>query len=165
MAYGKTLSIPPSSTSGSSIRMYPATAQQHLQACTRDMGERGGEHTAKESQKLSMPSTPPSPPLSQSQEEWAIQPQPCRLTAMIVEKRKQEYSHTLMWIWSRLTFALIRAAIICLRGSQPKHLRQHFSQDHVEFVLAECRMGRSDPWSWYLTTVHCHCNHFSYYLC
>ena len=67
-----------------------------------------------------------------------------RLAAMIADKRKQDYNHTLMWIRTRLSFALLRAAIMCLRGSRPKWFYQQ-DHDHVEAILAECQMGRANP--------------------
>ena len=67
-----------------------------------------------------------------------------RLAAMIADKRKQDYNHTLMWIRTRLSFALPRAAIMCLRESRPKRFYQQ-DHDHVEAILAECQMGRANP--------------------
>ena len=92
---GQTDSTPPISISESSTHMHPATDPQLLQACTRDMSKGRGEHTGKESQKLSTPSFPP----------WFSQPQEMgrsattmyqRLAAMIAKNRKQGYSHSLM---------------------------------------------------------------------
>ena len=43
-----------------------------------------------------------------------------RLASLIAEKRDQSYSTTIKWIRCRITFALIRSAILCLRGHQSR---------------------------------------------
>ena len=46
-----------------------------------------------------------------------------RLATLIAEKRNQSYSTTIRWIRCRLTFALIRSAILCLRGHRSRQGR------------------------------------------
>ena len=41
-----------------------------------------------------------------------------RLTSMIAEKHKKGYSKTMNWLRCKLSFSLLRSAIMCLRGSR-----------------------------------------------
>ena len=41
-----------------------------------------------------------------------------RIAAMIAEKHSKPYSRTMHWIRCRLSFSLLRSAIMCLRGSR-----------------------------------------------
>jgi hypothetical protein len=43
-----------------------------------------------------------------------------RIASMIAEKRDQPYSITMKWIRCRISFALIRSAIMCLRGNRSR---------------------------------------------
>ena len=41
-----------------------------------------------------------------------------RLAPLIAEKHDQPYSLTLFWLCAKLSFSLLRSAIMCLRGSR-----------------------------------------------
>ena len=41
-----------------------------------------------------------------------------RLAALIADKKGEHYSRTISWIRARTSFALLRSALICLRGSR-----------------------------------------------
>ena len=41
-----------------------------------------------------------------------------RLASLIAEKHDQPYSLTLFWLGAKLSFSLLRSAIMCLRGSR-----------------------------------------------
>ena len=41
-----------------------------------------------------------------------------RLADLIANKKGEHYSRTLSWIRTRTSFALLRSALICLRGSR-----------------------------------------------
>ena len=43
-----------------------------------------------------------------------------RLAAMISEKRRQPYAHTMRWLRCQLNFSLLRSSIICIRGSRAR---------------------------------------------
>ena len=42
----------------------------------------------------------------------------CRLAELIANKKGEHYSRTILWIRARTSFALLRSALICLRGSR-----------------------------------------------
>ena len=53
-----------------------------------------------------------------------------RLAAMISEKHEKPYSKTMQWIRCRLSFSLLRSAIMCLRGSRSsRHHPEHHPID------------------------------------
>ena len=61
-----------------------------------------------------------------------------RLAALIAKKKKQDYNKTLLWIRSRLSFALLRAAIMCLRGTRQRS--NYFDDAHLDVVISESRI-------------------------
>ena len=44
-----------------------------------------------------------------------------RLASLLSEKRELPYSVTMAWLRTRLCFALLRASIMCFRGSRSRH--------------------------------------------
>ena len=46
-----------------------------------------------------------------------------RIASIIAEKKEQPYSLTLFWLRCRLSFSLLRSAIVCLRGSRSSYHR------------------------------------------
>ena len=65
-----------------------------------------------------------------------------RLAALIASKKKQDYNQTLLWIRSRLSFALLRAAIMCLRGTRSR--TTYFDDAHLDVVISESRIRSGD---------------------
>ena len=68
------------------------------------------------------------------------------LADLISNKRVQEYSITMNWIRTIISFALLRSqtAIMCLRGNQSQVNRGPLVPDcHVELVIRESRIGTS----------------------
>ena len=64
-----------------------------------------------------------------------------RITSLISSKRNCHYSHTIAWIRCRLSFALLRSSIICIRGAR-SHLRHAvMSGDNTEMVRVESRLS------------------------
>ena len=57
-----------------------------------------------------------------------------RLAAMLNDVRKEPYSVVLGWIRRRISFSLLRSAILCMRGS--RHLRRNSEQDKTCISLA-----------------------------
>ena len=54
-----------------------------------------------------------------------------RLASMISEKKGLPYHQTIGWIRCKLSFALLRMSIMCIRGSRP-HLQIHLHQQHCD---------------------------------
>ena len=50
-----------------------------------------------------------------------------RLAAMIATKYAKSYSLTMQWIRCRISFSLLRSAIMCLRGSRSSRHHHHIS--------------------------------------
>lgn len=62
-----------------------------------------------------------------------------KLASMVAEKRNEQYSHTISLLRMRISFALIRASLICLRGTR---LRSHHNITHwapADSLLHELR--------------------------
>ena len=62
-----------------------------------------------------------------------------RLASMISEKRNTEYSQTVNWIRSKLSFALLRASIMSIRGARSSrhHVVSEASQGSIDLQLME----------------------------
>ena len=59
-----------------------------------------------------------------------------RFASLIAEKYKKPYSKTILWIRCRLSYSLLRSAIMCLRGSRssrhnPAHPGPHDTTLHI----------------------------------
>ncbi len=62
-----------------------------------------------------------------------------RLAAQLASKRDLPYSSTMAWLRCRITFALLRSSILCLRGSRRHRNCETVSQP--ELALAEGRFN------------------------
>ena len=67
-----------------------------------------------------------------------------RLASLISEKHNQLYSTTLNWMRCRLSFSLIRSAIMCLRGSRSIYHRPIFSGDTMDVACSEGHISTQD---------------------
>ena len=56
-----------------------------------------------------------------------------RIASLIADKRQEPYSTTLFWLRCKLSFSLLRSAIMCLRGTRSFHSH---SQHHSIIALA-----------------------------
>ena len=45
-----------------------------------------------------------------------------RLTQLIAIKKGEQYAKTISWIRTRTSFALLRSALVCLRGSRTRRV-------------------------------------------
>ena len=65
-----------------------------------------------------------------------------RLAAMIATKYAKSYSLTMQWIRCRISFSLLRSAIMCLRGSRSS--RHHPDHHHISggSIDLACSMGK-----------------------
>ena len=60
-----------------------------------------------------------------------------RLASMLAEKRNENYSVTMSWLRCRVGFALLRSAVMCLRGARSASGRPALSTS-AELASAEC---------------------------
>ena len=63
-----------------------------------------------------------------------------RIATLITEKRDQPYSRTLFWIRCKLSFSLLRSAIMCIRGSRSSY--HHPAGMIGEAIDLTCSEGR-----------------------
>ena len=59
-----------------------------------------------------------------------------RLADMIAQKRKHIYSVVMGWLRCRLSFALIRSSVMCIRGSRSSHYRPVY-MDSISLAAQE----------------------------
>ena len=63
-----------------------------------------------------------------------------RLAELISAKKHEDYATTISWIRAKVSFAILRSALLCLRGSRTRRRRINDIQDRdleVENGLAE----------------------------
>ena len=46
-----------------------------------------------------------------------------KLAELLATKKGESYATTMSWIRARVSFALLRSSLLCLRGSQAKRIR------------------------------------------
>ena len=57
-----------------------------------------------------------------------------RLAELIATKKEESYATTISWIRARVSFALLRSALLCLRGSRAKR-RIHLELTDIDFDI------------------------------
>ena len=57
-----------------------------------------------------------------------------RLAELVATKKGESYATTMSWIRARMTFALLRSALLCLRGSKAKR-RTHLQLPDIDFDI------------------------------
>jgi hypothetical protein len=62
-----------------------------------------------------------------------------KLASMVAEKRGENYSHTIALLRLRISFALIRSTLICLRGTRRRAIRMQLQEAPSDSVLHELR--------------------------
>ena len=62
-----------------------------------------------------------------------------RIASLIAEKRQEPYSTTLFWLRCKLSFSLLRSAIMCLRGSRSFH--SHSQHHSIALACAEAKVA------------------------
>jgi len=68
-----------------------------------------------------------------------------KLASMIAIKHRKAYSKTLNWMRCRITFSLLRSAVMCLRGSCSSRGRPALpmvGEGDIEIALIEGRVGQ-----------------------
>ena len=63
-----------------------------------------------------------------------------RLADLLATHWGQQYSQTINWLRCRLSFALLRCAIMCIRGSRSSTIRPVLGPLDLSVVLAESRL-------------------------
>ena len=64
-----------------------------------------------------------------------------RIASMIASKHNKTYSKTIHWLRCRLSFSLIRSAIMCLRGSRSTLHHPGVNFDNINLALSEGRVS------------------------
>ena len=49
-----------------------------------------------------------------------------RLAELMASKKRESYSSAISWIRAKVSFAIVRSAILCLRGSRSRRQQLHF---------------------------------------
>ena len=57
-----------------------------------------------------------------------------RLAELLATKKEESYATTMSWIRARVSFALLRSALLCLRGSRAKR-RIHLELPDIDFDI------------------------------
>ena len=66
-----------------------------------------------------------------------------RLAELIAIKKGEEYSTTMSWIRSKVSFALLRSALLCLRGSRSPR-RVPLNLEHCDLEIEKEQAGFRD---------------------
>ena len=64
-----------------------------------------------------------------------------RLAALLPQKRHQPYSTTMGWLRTALSFALLRSAVLCLRGYRTRRSPPVFSNHALDLMVSEGCLG------------------------
>ena len=64
-----------------------------------------------------------------------------RLAELVAAKKGESYATTMSWIRARASFALLRSALLCLRGSQAKR-RIYLELSDIDFDIEK---GHANP--------------------
>ena len=64
-----------------------------------------------------------------------------RLASMITKKHNKTYSKTIHWLRCRLSFSLLRSAIMCLRGSRSSLHHPELSLQNIDLAITEGRVA------------------------
>ena len=54
-----------------------------------------------------------------------------RLAELIANKKGEVYSHTILWIRAKISFSILRSALLCLRGSRTLR-RVHYNIKDID---------------------------------
>ena len=63
-----------------------------------------------------------------------------RLASMLSEKRRMPYSKTVEWVRCKLSFALLRMSILCVRGSRSTYYPTNIATHAIDVQVAEGRI-------------------------
>ena len=60
-----------------------------------------------------------------------------RLAQLIALKKGEQYAKTIPWIKTRTSFALLRSALVCLRGSKTKRVACDIKNVDIDVEVVE----------------------------
>ena len=66
-----------------------------------------------------------------------------RLAWRLAEKKEMHISLVAGWLRCRLSFALLRATLVCLRGSRPFKPKNDKVDDVIDLAVSQCRIELS----------------------
>ena len=62
----------------------------------------------------------------------------CRLAELIAAKKGEQYAQTISWIRAKTSFALLRSALVCLRGTRVERRAPFdFNNHNIDVAVAE----------------------------
>ena len=63
-----------------------------------------------------------------------------QLASMIAEKRGQSVAIVSSWVQTKLSFVLLRSAILCVRGMRNRYYRPKIAESDIDLDVAESRI-------------------------
>ena len=63
-----------------------------------------------------------------------------RLSQLLIEKRHENFSVTTSWLRCKLSFSLLRSALLCIRGSRTTSPQTETYQTTIDFTVNEARI-------------------------
>ena len=63
-----------------------------------------------------------------------------RLASLLSQKMGSSYSSTIGWLRSKVSFALLRCSILCLRGCRSKGLRENAELSQPDVAVSDARV-------------------------
>ena len=60
-----------------------------------------------------------------------------RLAQLIAIKKGEQYAKTISWIRTRTSFAILRSALVCLRGSRTRRVPCDIKNDDIDVEVVE----------------------------
>eukprot|EP00117_Sycon_ciliatum_P012984 scpid96459/ scgid13832/ len=64
-----------------------------------------------------------------------------RIASLMAEKMLQPYSQVMAWLRSKISISLVRASILCLRGSRRPRARIQLNPDNIGLEVVEARLS------------------------
>ena len=55
-----------------------------------------------------------------------------RLAELISSKKQEEYATTITWIRTKVSFAILRTALVCLRGTRSRRRKTNVQENDLE---------------------------------
>ena len=63
-----------------------------------------------------------------------------QLAILIAEKRGQSVAIVSSWVRTRLSFALLRSALLCVRGTRNRYYRPRLAESDIDIDVSESRI-------------------------
>ena len=60
-----------------------------------------------------------------------------RLSGLISEKRNEKMSVVATWLRTKLSFALLRSSLLCVRGTRSRYYKPNIAEHDVQIDMAE----------------------------